>query len=390
MQGSKKAKSKSAGSRKSSKVKPAKSKKIRYAVIGLGHIAQSAMLPAFRNAESNSELTTLISDDAEKLKKLGKLYGVKNVFHYDQYREALQNDLFDAVYIAVPNSHHRDFAVEAARFGKHVLCEKPLGLTASECEEMISTAQENNVRLMTAYRLHFDKANMEIARLIEEGKIGEPKFFTSSFSYQVKPDNIRVNSDLGGGALYDIGIYCINAARYLFKDEPVRVFAVIPETKDPRFQEVEGSACVTMQFAEGKVAQFTCSFSAEPTSWYEVLGTKGRIFADSAYEYADGIECQITVKEKSALRKFSRRDQFAPELIYFSNCIMSEREPEPSGVEGLADVRIIEALLQSARLGQPVDIAPLSISNRPSTDQIILRPATHKPPALVNAEGASV
>ena len=176
-------------------------RKIRYAVVGLGYISQAAVLPAFAHARRNSQLTALVSDDPQKREELSKRYGVELVYDYDRYDECLASGEVDAVYIALPNHMHRDFAVRAAEAGKHILCEKPLAVTEEECEDMIQAAERWGVRLMTAYRLHFDRANLEAIEIVRSGKLGEARVFDSVFTMQVKDeDNIRLNPpDQGGG-----------------------------------------------------------------------------------------------------------------------------------------------------------------------------------------------
>jgi len=165
------------------------SSKVRYAVVGLGHISQVAVLPAFANA-SNSELVALVSGDGEKLKKLGKKYSLEHLYPYKDYSRVLSN--VDAVYLALPNHLHREYAVRAAKAGVHVLCEKPMAVTADECKEMIEAAEQTDVKLMIAYRLHFEAANLEAIRLVKKGRLGDVRFFTSEFAQNVVPDNVRV------------------------------------------------------------------------------------------------------------------------------------------------------------------------------------------------------
>lgn len=172
--------------------------KIRYAVVGLGDLAQVAVLPAFKRAE-NSELTAIVSGDAEKRKKLGKKYRVKSVFSYEEYDQALS--LVDAVYLVVPNHLHHDYAVRAAKTGIHVLCEKPMAVTEEECESMIQAADANGVKLMIAYRLHFEKGNLEAAQLAQSGKLGASRIFSSDFAQQVAEGNIRVTEPVEKGAV---------------------------------------------------------------------------------------------------------------------------------------------------------------------------------------------
>src|SRR5919106_1583704 len=201
-------------------------RQVRYAVVGLGHIAQVAVLPAFGNARRNSKLAALVSGDPVKLEELGKKYHVEQRYSYDRYDEMLKSGEVDAVYIALPNSLHAEYAIRAAQAGVHVLVEKPMALIEEQCERMAQAARDARVKLMVAYRLHFERANLEAIEVARSGRIGEPRAFNSTFTMHVVPGNIRVQSALGGGVLYDIGIYCINAARGLFRDEPVEVRAM--------------------------------------------------------------------------------------------------------------------------------------------------------------------
>jgi predicted dehydrogenase len=363
--------------------------KVRYAVVGLGHIAQVAVLPAFAHASRNSLLTALVSDDPQKLKTLSRAYNVRLTYSYDEYDKCLRSGEVDAVYIALPNNLHREYSVRAARAGIHVLCEKPMAITEGDCIAMIRAAQKNRVRLMIAYRLHFEAANMKAVKIVSSGRLGEPRIFNSVFSMQVKKGNIRTQEDLGGGTLYDIGIYCINAARYLFREEPTEVVAFSAAGDDKRFEEVDEMTSAILRFPKNRLAVFTSSFGAADASFYQVIGTRGTLRVDPAYEYAMRLKQEVTVNGKRKSRNFRMRDQFAPELIYFSDCIINNREPEPSGLEGLADVRIIRALYRSAQNGRPVELRGFVRKKRPTVKQEIRRPAVKKPP-LIHAESASL
>jgi len=359
---------------------PSYSKKIRYAVVGLGHIAQAAVLPAFANARKNSELVGLVSGDEEKLKKLGRKYKTTWNVAYESFEDLLKSGDIDAVYIALPNNLHRDYAVRAAEAGVHILCEKPLAVTSTECDEIIRAARQNRVKLMVAYRLHFEEANLKAIEIAQSGKLGEARMFGSLFSFQVKDDeNIRLQANKGGGPLYDIGIYCINAARYLFRSEPEEVFAYTSNSKDPRFSEVEEMSGALLKFSNDRIASFVVSFGAADTSFYEIVGTEGSLRVENAYEYAEEITHRLAIGHKIKKKTFSKKDQFAAELLYFSHCVAHDMEPEPDGLEGLADVRIIEALHESARIHQPVRLPPLDKETRPGLDQEIDRPAHGEP-----------
>lgn len=367
-----------------------KNRKIRYAVVGLGHIAQVAVLPAFEHARRNSELAALVSDDPEKLRTLSKRYDVEQTFSYAEYDNCLRSGGIDAVYIALPNHLHADYTIRAAKASIHVLCEKPMAVTEKQCRAMIRAAQTNNIKLMVAYRLHFEEANMRAVEIVRSGKLGEPRLFTSVFSMQVRPGNIRTEKEMGGGTLYDIGIYCINAARYLFSDEPVEVVAFTSANKkDRRFKEIDEMTGATMRFPDGRLATFASSFGAADVASYRILGTRGDLHVEQAYEYIMPVSHYLTVDGKTRKRTFPKRDQFAPELIYFSDCIKNDKTPEPSGTEGLADVRIIEALYRSAKVKRSVKLSRVKRTRRPTLKQAIRRPAVSKPP-LVHVESASL
>jgi glucose-fructose oxidoreductase len=366
-----------------------RTKRIRYAVVGLGHIAQAAVLPAFGHASRNSELVALVSGEPRKLKVLGRRYGVEHLCGYDDLEALLAGDVVDAVYIALPNDMHREFTLRAARAGKHVLCEKPMAVTARDCEAMIRATREARVKLMIAYRLHFERANLEAIQVARSGRLGELRFFSSDFAMQVSKDNIRLERERGGGPLYDIGIYCINAARFMLGEEPTAVWATATKSKDPRFREVDETVIGVMRFKDERLASFTCSFGAADRSTFTLTGTRGSITLDPAYEYVQGLAYTLRQGERERRKELGKSDQFAPELLYFSDCILHDREPEPSGEEGLADVRIIEAMHRSVRSRRWVNLTSMPRKPRPSLRQENRRPAVPREPPLVNVTPAS-
>jgi len=364
-------------------------RKIRYAVVGLGHIAQVAVLPAFAHAARNSDVTALVSGNAAKLTEVSKRYRIPHTYSYRDYDRCLQEGHVDAVYIALPNSMHCEYAVRAARAGIHVLCEKPMAVTTEECERMIQAARQGRVKLMIAYRLHFEQANMSAVDLARSGRLGSVRFFNSVFTMQVRPGDIRVKRKYGGGSLYDIGVYCINAARYMFGEDPLEVSAFAVSGTDRRFKEVDEMTGALLRFPQDRLATFLCSFGATDVSAYEVVGTKGRLRVEPAYEYVGELKQQITIAGKTRERSFPGRDQFAPELIYFSDCVLKNRVPEPSGEEGLNDVRIIEALYESVETSRPVVLKKLRPTRPPTRKQIITRPPVKKP-KLVQVKSPSL
>jgi predicted dehydrogenase len=293
------------------------------------------------------------------------------------------------VYIALPNAMHADYTVRAANAGVHVLCEKPMAVTVDECQRMIDACAEAQVKLMIAYRLHFEPINLQAIELVRRGRIGEPKFFNSSFSLTARPGDIRLRRDMGGGTVYDIGVYCINAARYLFRAEPKEVMAVSVNSGPEKLSEVDESTAAIMRFDGERVATFVTSFNAADVSSYRIVGTKGQLHVEPAYEYAEGLAYTLTSNGKTTRKRTGRRDQFAPQLLYFSDCILNDRTPEPGGDEGLQDVRIVQALYESAETGKAVQIPPFEPARRPSEQQRIERPPVRKP-VQVRAKSPSV
>jgi predicted dehydrogenase len=283
---------------------------------------------------------------------------------------------------------HHEYTVRAAQAGIHVLCEKPMAVTGEECKAMIRATDEAAVKLQIAYRLHFDEANLKAMEIARSGKLGELRIFNSVFCMQVGAGNVRLKEEMGGGPLFDIGIYCINAARYLFQAEPVYVSAFNASGKDSRFSSVEEMTGAILTFPGDRLASFVCSFGASDVSSYQLVGSRGDLRAEMAYEFASPIKHHVTIRGRTRTHSFAKRDQFAPELIYFSRCILNDIPPQPSGPEGLADVRVIQALMKSAK-----DLAPVSLGQfegivRPRLDQKLNRPPVRKP-ILVHAKAPS-
>ena len=357
------------------------------AVVGLGHFAQAAVLPAIEHLDE-VQLSALVSGSDHKLEELAERYGVRTLSHYDQLDKLLASGKIDAVYIAVPNDLHAEMTLIAARHGVHVMCEKPMAPTEAECMQMIRACEQRRIRLMIAYRLHFEAANLVAVEVARGGEIGEPRIFSSVFSMQVREGNIRTQPRRGAGPIYDIGVYCINAARYLFRAEPIEVLATKLSGHDGRFAAIDEAYAVTLRFPQERVAQFTCSFGAADRAAYQVVGTEGFLSLENAYDYAAEMKLRVEGKHGTKTRTFTKRDQIAAEIAYFARCIRDGVDPEPSGWEGLADVRIIQAIHTSSRFGRAVPIDPIPTRRRPDLGQEI-RIAAHEQPPLVDVEAPS-
>jgi predicted dehydrogenase len=343
-------------------------RKVRYAVVGLGSFAQSVAIPAFDHAE-NSELVALISSDSAKSSDLSKEFNVQRNYSYDEYEACLNSGEIDAVYISLPNHLHREYTVKAAKAGIHVLCEKPMAVTVDDCEAMIQAVADNDVKLMIAYRLHFEEASLQAMAIVQSGKIGEARIFNSAFTQQTEGGDIRLDQEKGGGTLDDIGIYCINAARYIFEDEPIAVFATSATNGEERFSEIDEMTTAILRFPGDRLATFVCSFGAAVVSTYQVIGTKGDLRVDSAYTTQGEVKHVLTIESEKEERSFDLPNQLTAEFVYFSDCILQDKEPEPSGKEGLIDVQIIQALYRSIETGGWVETDTPKRQNRPLAEQ---------------------
>jgi len=342
----------------------ASDRKIRYAVVGAGNIAQVAVLPAFAHAKSNSDLAAIVSGDHEKRTELAKRYDLELTGDYPELEQVLRQGQIDAVYIATPNELHKEIALRAAALGVHVLCEKPLATSVTDAEEIAAACDKAAVKLMIAYRLHFEEGTLSAIELVKSGKLGDPRLFESVFGHTVRPGDIRTRADLGGGAMLDLGVYCVNAVRNLFQEEPVLVFA-----SSQMKNGTDESTTAVLHFPHGRMAHFTVSNAIAGVSSYRVVGTEGDLRVEPAYEYSEQIEHHLTVGEKPSSTKFGKRDQFAPELEYFSRCILENRAPEPDAEEAIDDLRVIEAILKSAQTGAAVPLTPRQRTRRPSLAQ---------------------
>jgi glucose-fructose oxidoreductase len=335
-----------------------------------------AVLPAFAHA-GNSDLAAIVSGDPRKLNELGDRYEVPARGGYDEFESCLEE--VDAVYIALPNSMHAEYAIRAAAAGVHVLCEKPLAATGVECSAIVEACRDAGVQAMTAYRLHFERQTLWALDQVRAGRLGDLRYFSSSFSMRAKPGGIRTTPELGGGTLYDLGVYCINAARMFFASEPVEVWASSVEGSDAGMPGIDATTAATLRFEGDRLATFVTSFDAADVSSLRVVGTRGDLRMQPAYEYAEPLVVELTVDGKTTKRRGRKTDQFAPELVYFSDCILRERAPEPSAEEGAQDVRIVEALYASAVTGEPIALAEFSGDPHPTSRQAMSRPPVRKP-----------
>lgn len=363
--------------------KQVEGRKVRYAVVGGGWISQAAFMPGVAQT-GNSELTALVTGDPEKARALGERYGLQT-FSYDEYRKALGSNLFDAVYLALPNGMHRDYALPALESGHHLLLEKPMATSVEDCESIIAAAQASGAKLMIAYRLHFEPGTLDAIARVRRGEIGEPLFFASAFSQHVAPDNHRAHQGYWAGPVTDMGPYPINAARNLFGEEPLSVWAQGARRPDSPF-DCDETVSVTLGFSGGRLAQFTVSYATDPVDSYRIVGTKGDLEMSPGFAFGKGLSGRLTREGQTETLEYPSVDQFGGETRYFSDCILQDRAPEPDGEEGLADVRILAAIERALETGTRQELAPMQRRTRPDSAQVMTLPEI-EPPELVDAAG---
>ena len=351
--------------------------KVRYAVVGAGWISQEAFMPSIPQT-TNSELSAIVTGNAENAAKLAEFYGIKHVYNYDQFDQMIADGVADAVYVALPNSLHAEYTIRALNGGLHALVEKPLALTEAECRAMIEAANASGKLLMTAYRLHNEPGTVEVLEQIRKGAIGDPRFFVSSFSFQSAAGNHRLLAKHWGGPLQDIGVYCLNAARHVFGSEPTEIIAMKSHGDDPRFTEVEEMIAATLRFPGDRIAQFIVSFGAGDSDRYTVMGTRGEISLDHGYKLEVATTMRLTAGGQTTEKTFPHVDHFAGQAEYFSECILNGQQPESDGAEGLADVVALRAIERASLTGQAQHISLPPRPHHPTPDMVRQRPITKR------------
>jgi predicted dehydrogenase len=326
-------------------------RKTGYAVIGLGRIAGHFM-PGVLNT-SNSSITGLVSGHRDKANKIAAQYGVPqhSIYNYENFDDIAHNPNIDAVYVALPNSMHAEYTIRAAKARKHVLCEKPMSTTVADAAAMIAACKAANVKLMIAYRCHYEPTNLKAVQLITDGAIGQVQAIESSFGFNIGLGEWRLNKKLaGGGPLFDVGIYSLNACRYLTREEPVQIAAFSSVTdRDGRFDQVEENVSWTMRFPSGVVASCATTYGAGMPGYFKVYGSKGWLQVDQAFVY-EGLRLRGEFQGTKLDELNPARDpsHFTAEAAHFSRNIQNGEQPRTPGEEGLRDMRYITEIYRSA------------------------------------------
>ncbi len=341
----------------------AEGKKVGYALVGLGNLTIRQILPALKETKL-SKCVALVSGDPNKAKKLAGEFGVdpKGIYNYENYDTIKDNPDVDVIYIALPNGMHAEYTVRGAKAGKHILCEKPMANTVAECQQMIDACREAKKKLMIAYRLRYEPINNAAIQMVRDKVMGDPRMITAEAGFYLPvqdPKNLpwRLNKKLaGGGAMLDIGIYALNATRYLTGEEPVEVNAMsYTPPNDPRFAQVEDAITWQLKFPSGVLANCATSYSAGQNR-YRVVGRHGFIESDPFLSYG-GLSLRKVIKGKSEPVDLPQVNHFAAEFDHMSECVLHDKEPLTAGEEGLNDLKVIEAIYEAIKGGKTVKIA---------------------------------
>jgi len=340
----------------------APAQRLGFAVVGLGQFALNQILPSFAESKS-AKLVGLVSGNRDKALQVADRYGVdpNNIYDYENFDRIADNDEIDIVYIILPNALHAEYTIRAFKAGKHVMCEKPMAVTVEECETMIRAGREADRKLMIAYRAQYEPYNLEAIRMARSGELGKIRLVTSDHGRILDPkvpaDQWRMVKALaGGGSLYDIGIYSLQAARYITGEEPVEVTAhVSTDRNDPRFREVEELVAFQLRFPSGALANLTASYSTAPVKRIQVFGSKASLVLDPATEY-DKHEMMVKTEKEQRRVQIQEGNQFANEMDHFVKAINEGSEPKTPGEEGLRDIRILQQVYRAAAEGRPISL----------------------------------
>ena len=329
---------------------------LRFAAVGLGDISKIFMQACAQSTKC--KVTALVSGHAdEKAPKYQSMYGIPqtSVYTYETFDGIAHNPNIDAVYIGLPNSMHAEYTIRAAKAGKHVLCEKPMAVSSTDCQAMIDACREANVKLMIAYRVHYDPIWLRIRDLARSGAIGDIQGFQGGFYGQKQAGEWRLNRALaGGGSLLDLGIYPLNAIRWISGEEPASYTAqVATKIQGSRFAQVEESVEFTMKFASGLLASAGSSYGEDGGDYLSIDGSEGHLQVTSAYVY-QGV--RLTGNTKNGPVDETSPGvapyQFTLEADHFADCVRNGTAPRTGGEEGLKDMLAIEAIYRAA--GTPI------------------------------------
>jgi predicted dehydrogenase len=328
-------------------------KKLGFAICGLGELAESQIAPALQKTE-HCRLSAIITDNATKAQTWQARYNIpaKNVYSYDTMEKMATNSDIDVVYIVTPNSLHLEHTLKSAAAAKHVFCEKPLEISVERCQQMIDACKAAKRKLSVAYRCQFEANNLECIRIARSKEFGELRLIEASACVpKTEANQWRLKRALsGGGALMDLGIYALQATRYITGEEPVLVSAIETKTNPVKYSEVEETVVWQAKFPSGVLANCSTSFESVQVARLRAIAERGWFELDPAFDFS-GIHGRRSDGKEIALPS---GDQFAAEMDDFSRCILNDEPSKVSGEEGLRDVKIVTAIYESMKTGNAV------------------------------------
>ena len=326
---------------------------VNFALAGLGSLSTNQIAPALMQTQ-HARLAGIITGTPAKAAQWQARYDIPdgNVYDYDSMDRLRDNPDIDAVYVVTPNGLHREHTVRAARAGKHVFCEKPMANSVADCEAMIEACRDAGVRLGIGYRCRFEPHHLECIRLAREQEFGALRLIEAGFGFRIgNPDQWRLDAALaGGGALMDVGIYALQACRYLTGEEPVAVSALETRTDPIKFAEVDETITWQMRFPSGVVAECSTSYNLNGINRFRAYAERGWLGMDPAFAYSG-----LSAATSRGPFSFAPVDQFAAELDDFALCVLEQRESIVAGAEGLRDLRVIETIYESIRTGRTIE-----------------------------------
>jgi len=335
---------------------------VRFAVIGLGWFTRGRALPALADSDL-CEATVLVSGSAAKAEQVAAGTAAEHGITYGDFHDGAARDAYDAVYIATPNALHLAYAETAAAFGKHVLCEKPMERDTDRARELVAACADGGVELMVGYRMHTEPAVRRARELIEGGYVGDPVAVDGDMSQRLldrvnpDPDQWRLDPDLaGGGALFDIGIYPLNTARFLLDADPVAVTGRTSHTHEA-FAEIDETVSFALQFPGDVTGRCFASHNARQASSITVTGTEGTVRVEPAFFQDQDRKLHVSRGDGRATIELDRVDQMHEEFDYFADRVRGSAPILPDGDHGLVDMRTMEAVYEAAGTDRWVSIA---------------------------------
>ena len=320
-------------------------RRLRWGVISTAKIGRKAVNPAI-HASSNGELLAVASRNEGRARAFAEETGIPTAL--GSYEALLEDDRIDAVYNPLPNSLHKEWTIRAAEKGKHVLCEKPLALNAAECREMEAAASANGVKLMEAFMYRFHPRTERVLEMVRSGAVGELKQIRSSFTFLLnRPDDILWDPGLGGGSLMDVGCYCVNVSRTMAGREPVEVRAMANYHSSGVDAQMAGS----LRFDDGLLAHFDCALTMERTQVYHILGTEGHLRVQNAFVPGtdDAVIEHFDPENNLTNLIVPGTDEYQLMVEHFADCVLNDRPLRYTAEEAALNMRVIEALYESAR-----------------------------------------